>query len=538
MKLKNLFLILAISVITLCFAGCTDEEIKTATDIASQFIPTATPTAAAKLTATPTPMPEDTKAPTKAPAQPTAAPTAIPEGMGITFEDGNAGFVMMNLAPVKADTEATCELADFNGSKAVKVMSGETSPASIQYCGFDLSSLVGDRIADVRTITFTVGAGLQNDTFYAVSGNLYCYVGENNSEVKNPWSVYLDTKNPKVATFTLPEDKAFVAGAKNIIVITKESDNGIEATGKGTDFYIDNLVFSDAAGNAIPVDTTVEFDAPEGFGEAQGGAYQWSDNAFVANQNMLANNCFQVTYDKLVGQNPFKYIVFQFAGDFTSQGWIGGGGNIGFDTANGWWQGDEGAFVIDQEAADNEFFYIVELPGDVVDTIKYEPKEDGTWGLFQLGLWWSSASEEATLLKVDLVDKITLSDWGKDALSPNHDFIAANCFQINYKDLIGNKPFKGLKFQIVGDFMSQGWIGGGGNVGFNYGSEWWQGDEGAFTITEESANTFVMTFPAEVCEQINYEAVNDKGEYGLLQIGYWWGSHTEEVTLTKVELIY
>jgi hypothetical protein len=87
-------------------------------------------------------------------------------------------------------------------------------------------------------------------------------------ESKDDWSVYLETKNPNKAVGTLDnEGEFFVAGAQNYFALTKVTDNGKDVVDQPADLYIDNVVIRDADGKAIPVDTTVKFDKPAGFGE-------------------------------------------------------------------------------------------------------------------------------------------------------------------------------------------------------------------------------------------------------------------------------
>lgn len=186
----------------------------------------------------------------------------------VDFEDGNVGFVAMDTAPGDA-SECEFELVDWNGSKALKV---NAEDGKVPYIGIDIASLTGDRIADIRSIEFTIGAEGPDGEFYAVSGDVNTYIGESRTMSSSDWSVYLAKKNPKVASVKLSDDQVFAADAQNIMIITKgnKSDSDVSMfKGEGPAIiYIDDIRFLDADGNAIPVDTTVEFDKPAGFGAA------------------------------------------------------------------------------------------------------------------------------------------------------------------------------------------------------------------------------------------------------------------------------
>lgn len=204
-----------------------------------------------------------TVAPT-ATVAPTTAPVKEPF-VGIDFEDGNYGFIELNTAPGNAD-KSILSVVDFNGSKQLKV---EIQEDKVPYIAIDTSSLLGSKIADVRSIEMDVTVAYKDGKFRAVSGFIYAYSGTDRKESKDPWSVYLETKNPNKVVGTLDKEaQYFVAGAKNLFILTKETDNGKDQGFGSADLYIDNIVIRDANGNAMTVDTTVSFDKPDGFGES------------------------------------------------------------------------------------------------------------------------------------------------------------------------------------------------------------------------------------------------------------------------------
>lgn len=246
-------------VMSMAITGCGDNGGDT---------PTPTPTKAPVPTATtaPTPTPAATQAPESTPTQ-APVPTDTPSyeaGKVVDFEDGNFSFIAVKESlPTCAEVELS--IVDFGGSKALQVAAPDTK--KFPYVAIDISSLAGDAVESVRTIEMDMGVVSPDGTFYAASGNIYYYVGEDNAEKTAPWSVYMAVKNPKRATMTLAEDESFKAGSKNIIIVTKETDNAIEPAGATNTVYIDNIVLKDADGNAIALNTAAEFSGPDGFAD-------------------------------------------------------------------------------------------------------------------------------------------------------------------------------------------------------------------------------------------------------------------------------
>lgn len=216
--------IAASMVMAMAITGCGDKA-------GAEPTPQPTTPAATPQPTTPEATPEPTKAETT--PEPTTAPTpteavTYEAGKVADFEDGNFSFIAVKESLVtSAETELS--VVDFGGSKMLKAVAPDTG--KIPYIAVDISSLAGDAIESVRSIEFDMGLGSPEEKFYAASGNVYYYVGADNAEKTAPWSVYLAVKNPKRNVVTLAEGESFVKGAKNIIIIAKETDNAIEATG-------------------------------------------------------------------------------------------------------------------------------------------------------------------------------------------------------------------------------------------------------------------------------------------------------------------
>ena len=237
-----------------------------------------------------------TQAPTQAPAQTTASndatseapateePTkpdegdktiapkyAVEAGKVIDFEDGNFGFVQTSAGSLTEDV-ANVSVADFNGSKALKVVPTKTAEGINVNVGFDVTSILGAKAADVASVQMQIGVAGDDGKFYACAGNIYMsYADMANSN--GSWTVYMDNKNPAEAQGKFASGKSYDTSAKNVMIVSKANSNGnncdtaFAKTGKYSTMYIDNVVFFDADGNAIDVKTDVAFDAPDDYGK-------------------------------------------------------------------------------------------------------------------------------------------------------------------------------------------------------------------------------------------------------------------------------
>ena len=266
-----------------------------------------------------TPAAEPTAEPTEAPAPESSAPAqeepaapAVEAGpASIDFEDGLFGFVGDNTTAIGGTAAGTYSVVDYSGSKALEAVPGG-KPMAI---GFQIDAMLGDKLADVKTVDLTIGVTSADGNFYACSGYLYgMYAGEKNGSA---WSVYLETANPKTATYTVPDGKAFAEG--DTFVVSLETDNAAtEGVGYQT-VYIDNLTFKDADGNVIEADSAAEFVAPatgadpnlmvlkntvelEGFacsgsGWSQGGLNPLSDDqkTLIA-ENLVPGSVIEIEY--------------------------------------------------------------------------------------------------------------------------------------------------------------------------------------------------------------------------------------------------
>ncbi|MDR2749702.1 MAG: hypothetical protein LBC41_03480, partial [Clostridiales bacterium] len=210
-KLMCMAVIMALAASSL--AGCGGKSEPVATP------PPATPAPAATVAPAATAAPA-APAPTEAPAKESA-----PDG-AITFEDGNFAFIALDTAPAAADDSELSIVDGFDG-KALKVA---LTQGKTPFVAIDVSSLVKEKIADVKSMEATVLAEYPDGKFYAISGPIAYYWGADRSENKDSkWSIYLENKNPNQVKATLSDGTAFVPDAQNFFIIIKETDNAASA---------------------------------------------------------------------------------------------------------------------------------------------------------------------------------------------------------------------------------------------------------------------------------------------------------------------
>lgn len=237
---------------------------------------------------------EDTKVDDTTDQKDTDKPVVEVKEASLDFEDGLFGFTASYTSPSNADA-SELSIADFNGSKALKVtnMNGK-----IPYIAIDIASLVGDKIADVRSITMDVGTEHADGKFYATSGKIVSYSGENRSESEDPWSVYLANKNPNTAKAILGNGEEFVAGFQNMIILSLQVDNALAEGVPNANVYIDNIRVMDESGNVIGADSTVAFAEPPGFSDVDR-----TNLISVKNELELWSNDSDIAYAQGTGMN-------------------------------------------------------------------------------------------------------------------------------------------------------------------------------------------------------------------------------------------
>ena len=197
-------------------------------------------------------------------AETVPSPNAENNGLGyvIDFEDEN--YAMLGVSTATGDADASeLSVVDYNGSKALRVDVKAKTP----YIALNVEGLLGENLEKVASLTFDVGVELGSDgKFYAASGKVYTVTGTEATKTGYDWSVYLKSKNPKTAKVTL-KDVFFTNGQGEYLLISKEGDafvdSGKFAGEEPRDFYLDNIQFLDANGEALPLDLTAVWTAPD-----------------------------------------------------------------------------------------------------------------------------------------------------------------------------------------------------------------------------------------------------------------------------------
>jgi hypothetical protein len=250
-KKKLLALSLSVAMVA-SLAACGKDDDKKSTDTTPAATQAAEPTK------------EESK-PTEAPAEEglksaAADHSSIAAGSIVTFDDGNHSFAAYNEADWAGDKEATVSIVDAFGSKALQIQrkTAQTAPT----IAIDVVSLLGDNAS--KCMKISVDVGVVDEDFAAASGSVIVIAGESNSEIKSKWSVYKKDAACKTVEIDLG-GSGLVPG--NYLTMDAVTDTG----SKPATVILDNLIFYDSAGNALPVDTSVEF-AVEGVGE-----YDWSN---------------------------------------------------------------------------------------------------------------------------------------------------------------------------------------------------------------------------------------------------------------------
>lgn len=320
MKAKKLFALILCVVLVLSFVGCKKDDSKV----------TDSPTGETDEDTQKDVKKEEEKVEDKVEDKKDPAPVVEVKETSIDFEDGLYGFMAVYTAPTNADA-SELSIADFNGSKAVKVTNIN---GKIPYIAIDIASLVGDKIADVRSITMDIGTEHPGGKFYAVSGKITAYSGEKRTESNDPWSVYLARKNPNTAKAVLGKGEEFVEGYQNMIILSLQTDNAIANGAPNANIFIDNIRIMDASGNVMKADSTVAFAEPPGFSQVdrsnlipvKNEIELWSNDGDVAWKQGTGMNSLKMggTIDPaLIKENTVFTIYYQSVGDIwlVAQSW-------------------------------------------------------------------------------------------------------------------------------------------------------------------------------------------------------------------------
>ena len=327
----------------------------------------------------------ETETTTEETAEETAAEETAEETTGevsIDFEDGKFGFVGNDKTANSAADDSQFSVEDYNGSKALKV----TPQGKLPYVGIQADALLGDNISKLKTVEMSIGTENPDGEFYAVSGNIYAFLGEDLEKSNSGWSVYLEDDNPKTVSYTVPDGKSFVEG--NFIVVSLEVDNGKAKGATQANMYIDNIAFKDADGNVLSADTDAVYVAASTGADrsnlaAVTGAVEFAD--FACSGDGWAQNGFdmpQEVIDALVPGSVVEITYTSESGDM----WI-----VMPDAAAGWMrvaQGNADGSGSDDAYKNNSgnicqitYEQIAAVCGDDVSTwgVRMQCESDSAW---------------------------------------------------------------------------------------------------------------------------------------------------------------
>ena len=204
--------------------------------------------------------------------EPQGTGVVVESGKGIDFEDGNFSFLTVN-TEFAGSGAGDVSVTDINGSKALKIsaqeaeLGGDTGETvgKAPAITIDAAGLLGESSADVASVQMDVTLAYADGTFRAASGTIYG--GNSAASVNKAFSVYLSRKNPS----TIKLDGIKFKGEETDCV-TISLNKTVASGGQYPDVYVDNIIFLDASGKAMAVDSSVEFN------EACLGKADWSNN--------------------------------------------------------------------------------------------------------------------------------------------------------------------------------------------------------------------------------------------------------------------
>ena len=383
---------------------------------------------------------------TEAATEQTTTEPSVTSNASIDFEDGQMGFVEVYSAPANA-ADVELNVVDFGGSKALEV---KNLTGKVPFVGIDVSSLCGADTAKIASVSMKLGVSYEDGSFSACAGKITTWTGEDLVQTGYDWSVYMESKNPKVATVDV-SGVPFVADANNIMVLSLETDNGIDAGHGNATLYVDDITFYDASGNVLTADKSVAFAAPAGYSDSgrdssnlfavknavefegfQTSAVAWTQDGFDMPQEII---------DALV---PGSVVEIEYKSE-TGNMWI-----VMPDSEKGWMRvgqagTDDPAYINNSgNIAQITYEQLAALCGDDVSTwgARMQCEADGEWEVFSVKVG-QQAKNMAVVNGVDFAGFATKADaWAQDGLDMPQEIIDAlvpgSVVEITYSSESGN----------------------------------------------------------------------------------------------------
>ena len=364
----------------------------------------------------------------------------------VDFEDGQMGFVQAYNAPANA-ADVELSITDFDGSKALAV---KNLTGKVPFVGIDVSSLCGASVADVAAVSMKLGVSYEDGSFSACAGKITTWTGTDLVQTGYDWAVYMESKNPKVATVDV-SGVPFTADANNIIVLSLETDNGASAGHGNATLYVDDITFYDKSGKVITADKSVAFAEPAGYSSsgrdssnlfAVKGAVNFE--GFATSADAWAQDGFDMPQEVIDALVPGSVVEIEYKSE-TGNMWL-----VIPDAEKGWMR--VGQFVPTDPAYINNsgniaqitYEQLAALCGDDVSTwgARMQCESDSAWEVFSVKVG-QQAKNLALVNAVTFEGFETKADaWAQDGFDMPQEVIDAlvpgSVVEVTYSSETGN----------------------------------------------------------------------------------------------------
>ncbi len=364
----------------------------------------------------------------------------------VDFEDGQMGFVQAYSAPANA-ADVELSVQDFDGSKALVI---KNLTGKVPFVGIDVSSLCGANVADIAAVSMKLGVSYEDGSFSACAGKITTWTGTDLVQTGYDWAVYMESKNPKVATVDV-SGVPFTADANNIIVLSLETDNGVDAGHGNATLYVDDITFYDKSGNVLTADKTVAFAEPAGYSSsgrdssnlyAVKGAVNFE--GFATSAGAWTQDGFDMPQEIIDALVPGSVVEIEYKSE-TGNMWI-----VMPDSEKGWMRvgqagTDDPAYINNSgNIAQITYEQLAALCGDDVSTwgARMQCEADGEWEVFSVKVG-QQAKNMAVVNGVDFAGFATKADaWAQDGFDMPQEIIDAlvpgSVVEITYSSESGN----------------------------------------------------------------------------------------------------
>ena len=364
----------------------------------------------------------------------------------VDFEDGQMGFVQAYNAPANA-ADVELSITDFDGSKALAV---KNLTGKVPFVGIDVSSLCGASVADVAAVSMKLGVSYEDGSFSACAGKITTWTGTDLVQTGYDWAVYMESKNPKVATVDV-SGVPFTADANNIIVLSLETDNGASAGYGNATLYVDDITFYDKSGKVITADKSVAFAEPAGYSSsgrdssnlfAVKGAVNFE--GFATSADAWAQDGFDMPQEVIDALVPGSVVEIEYKSE-TGNMWL-----VIPDAEKGWMRvgqagTDDPAYINNSgNIAQITYEQLAALCGDDVSTwgARMQCESDSAWEVFSVKVG-QQAKNLALVNAVTFEGFETKADaWAQDGFDMPQEVIDAlvpgSVVEVTYSSETGN----------------------------------------------------------------------------------------------------